>query len=187
MQSVVVSPADIAYNAYGMNQIQTGRQYVQSCVMGSESLPECDRFQKPKVAWTSSNVTCPFQDLCLGPPNSSLLMETGLIDSREDLGINSRDEDRVQVRRSATCSPITTDGYTKRGNTTIHYKIFNQVNQTGDMPTNYTAAFYGSSNNNDTLLGIDDPELENMTYIYTNFREVATAYYSFDQPPYDIT
>jgi hypothetical protein len=113
-------------------------------------------------------------------------MATGLLDSREHFGINGQDKDRVQVRRSATCSPITTDGYMKSGTSSIAYHSFNNHSNAGLITFNYTAAFYGDSNENHTLYGLDDPALDNTTYIYTNFREVALPSYSYNAPSYDI-
>ncbi|KUJ19581.1 uncharacterized protein LY89DRAFT_717054 [Mollisia scopiformis] len=47
--------------------------------------------------------------MCLGPTNSTLHLDTGLVDSRADLGING--QDRTQWRKKMSCVPITTDGY----------------------------------------------------------------------------
>jgi hypothetical protein len=113
-------------------------------------------------------------------------MDTGLLDSREDLGINGGDKDRVKLKRTATCSPITTKGYMKSGTTSLDYRVFNRNNTFGHTTINYTAALYGPNEVNIGQAGLEDPTLENITYLLSNFREVATVYYNRHLSPYDI-
>jgi hypothetical protein len=102
----------VIYESYLKMGLEASREYVMTCIMEPQSLPECNAFKSLQINWTSTNVPFPFHGLCLGPANGSLYMDTGLIDSRDDLGINAQDRDRVQIRRNATCIPITTQGYT---------------------------------------------------------------------------
>jgi hypothetical protein len=158
--------------------------YVQNCLADPRSLPECGKYQTRQLNWTSTKISCPFGELCLGPANSTLQMTTGLLDSRDDFGINSGNEDRVHLRKVATCIPITADGYTSNGTTTIYYT--NMMREPGAITVNYTAAFYGATGLNLSDVGILDPGLQNMTYMYTNFREAATPYYENFAQPYDV-
>jgi hypothetical protein len=180
------SQDEVAHDSYEQQRVTASEQYLQSCIKGQESLPECNRFQLLRLNWTSETVPCPFQDLCLGPPNSSLRMDTGLLDSREDLGINGGENDRVKLRRTVTCSPITTKGYTRSGTTSLDYRVFNRNNTFGHTTINYTAAFYGASNVKTGLVGLGDSTLENITSLLSNFREVATIYYNKKSSLYDI-
>lgn len=184
--SAVLNEAYVASRSYLVHSLLASRQYAQSCIKEEASLPDCARFKRRQLPWTLKNVPCPFQDLCLGPPNSSLFLDTGLLDSRDDFGINGQDADRIKIRRSTTCSPITTEGYTKNGTTSINYQVFNHPTSFGSTLSNYTAAFYGPSAINNTSIGVSDPALENMTFMYTNFREAATVYYNYYSSPYDI-
>lgn len=181
-----ISQSDVAYSSYQLSSIQASRQYVQGCVRDSESLPECDHFQRLQLNWTSTKIPCPFQDMCLGPVNSSIIMDTNLLDSRDDFGINGRDEDRIKFKRTATCSPITTQGYTKSGTTLVNYQVFNANSSFGQIPVNYTAAFYGNGGVSLSHMGVDDLSLENLTYLYTNYRDAATIFYNYNSLPYDI-
>ncbi|KAF4627886.1 hypothetical protein G7Y89_g10265 [Cudoniella acicularis] len=109
-----------------------------------------------------------------------------MMDSREDLGINSEDKDRVHLKRSFACSPITTKGYTTTGTSSMDYRDWSVKNHTGHTSFNYIAALYGPSATNDTLLGLGDPVFENATYIYTNLKEVGPLYYNYGDAGYDI-
>lgn len=174
------------YNNYFQNLVESSREYVQSCINEPETLPECDRHKKQQLNFSSRRVPCPFEDLCLGPLNNSLALDSGFLDSRDDFGINAKDEDRIQIRITATCSPITTEGYTKSGTTLLNYQAYNKPDTYGQTNVNYIASFYGTTGLNNTYLGFNDPELANSSWIYTNFREVATTYYNEQESPYDI-
>jgi hypothetical protein len=181
---------DSAYPAYLRQSLETSQQYVQNCLAETQLLPECNIFNRLKFNWTSEMISCPFDGLCLGPTdNGSLLMDTGWIDSRDDLGINGEDQDRIQFRKNATCVPITTNGYISNGTSVL---AVNQYASVGDSTIpynatfNYTAAFYGPQSNNLTQVGIVDPALQNATYIYTNFRDIATMFWNYENSPYDV-
>ncbi|KAL9618940.1 MAG: hypothetical protein Q9160_006404 [Pyrenula sp. 1 TL-2023] len=72
----------------------------------------------------SKNSTCPFPGLekiyLRGTGN--LRIDTGLLDSHDDLGINARPTDRVRYQNLVECAPLITDGYTRR---------FTSANNTG--------------------------------------------------------
>ena len=156
--------------------VATSNEYVQNCLGGSNSLPECNQFKRSQLNWTSTNVPCPFYDLCLGPTNTSLYMDTGLLDSRDDLGVNSIADNKIQWRRHTTCSPIKTDGYSFSGTSSIDNTTFD-----------YTAVLYGRSEFNVSgSSGVNGSALENATYVYTNYRKVALPFYDLDNSPYDI-
>jgi hypothetical protein len=92
-----------AFYVFNKNVIRTSNQYVQNCLTQAQTLPECNTFKTRQLNWTSTvTASCPFRDgICLGPGNSSLKIDTGLIDSRDDLGINSNDKDRKASPGSA--------------------------------------------------------------------------------------
>jgi hypothetical protein len=96
------------YDLHGSKDAQSSWQYVQDCANQAQPAPECNTFKKLRISFNSTeNAPCPFsEEMCNGSLNSSVMFDTGLIDSRDDLGINGRDEDRVQYRRVMTCSPV---------------------------------------------------------------------------------
>lgn len=54
---------------------------------------------------------CPFrEEMCLLGSDASISFDTGLIDSHKHLGINAREEDRIQYRWKSTCTPLRLDG-----------------------------------------------------------------------------
>lgn len=186
------SAVSSAYPAYLRQSMETSQQYVENCLGEAQSLPECNIFNRLKFNWTSASSPCPFDGMCLGPTsNGALYMDTGWIDSRNDLGINGQEEGRVQFRKTAECVPITTKGYTSNGTSTLVYTenpnaIIGDGSPIVQTMFNYTAAFYGPQRNNLTQVGIVDPALQNSTYIYTNFRDVATMFWNYEQSPYDV-
>lgn len=90
----------------------TAMQYVDSCYEASGDSGLCDNFlYKRKLEWDKSSVTCPFDDsACLGDDLPARKIMTKVLDTHWDLGLNAPPKDRVQFRRSATCSPIDLSG-----------------------------------------------------------------------------
>jgi hypothetical protein len=103
-------------NAYMFNQVFTkslvlqGASYVKDCygegVQRGLCMPITRNAIDLNVTYTSE---CPFGDLCIG--NSTMVMDTGLLDSLLDFGINSKPEDRIAWRKTIQCAPIATEGY----------------------------------------------------------------------------
>ena len=166
---------------YQSSAIDASQHYVRNCLgSGDYQSVECGIYKRMEFNWTSSYIPCPFNDLCLGPENSSLHLETGLIDSRDDMGINGGDEERIQWRKNVTCSPITTMGYQNTGTSNMTYL---STNYEGRNSFNYTALYYGASSYFLDKLPINtavplDPILTNATYIYTNFYDIAMPTYT---------
>lgn len=157
---------EVLYNDLTM---QRSASYVQNCLLQPQALPECQLFKKAELPWNSTQDNpCPFGDLCVGPTNGSLYLDTGLLDSRDDLGINGEGGDRVLWRKNMTCSPITTKGYSSQGKTTM---VNYERQFEGSVDVNYTAVFYGDPFVTPATLGIADPTLAHATYIYTDYME----------------
>ncbi|KAE9363255.1 hypothetical protein N431DRAFT_475416 [Stipitochalara longipes BDJ] len=179
--------SQIFFASYTNTALQSSDQYVQNCladVADTRHHAECNLYKRQQINWTSTAGPCPFDGMCLGPTNSSLYLDTGLIDSRNDMGINSRDEDHILWRKNATCVPITTVGYSKNGTSSMDYKGANYI---GHNNFNYTAMFYGTLL--DQLASFAspmDPALLNATYIYTNFYDIAIPLFTHSVSLYDI-
>jgi hypothetical protein len=163
--------------AYTKNSVQTSQQYVQHCLAEQATLPQCNRLRRSTLNWTSiSNVPCPFESgSCLGLVNSSLYFDSGLIDSREDLGVNSNDANRVQYRKAATCNPLTTDGHILVTNGTFD-------NNTVGL----AAAFYGPNNELPAMEVGAGENLQNATYFNVDISEYKTAYDYIGSSAYKI-
>lgn len=87
---------------------QLSVQYVRDCANQEQPLPECNIFKKLKLSLNSTaDAECPFSDeMCVGGRDKAVRFDTGLMDSCNDLGINSEEKHRVQYRRVMTCSPV---------------------------------------------------------------------------------
>ena len=91
---------------------QRSRVYARSCYAendDAELSKQCDSFVTPRIASTlTMGSTCPFPGagVC---KTDSVRIESGNIDSRDVLGINTPDEERVGVKKSWTCAPIDAD------------------------------------------------------------------------------
>ncbi|KAE8451722.1 hypothetical protein EG329_003179 [Mollisiaceae sp. DMI_Dod_QoI] len=161
---------------YTQDSVRSSNQYVQDCLTQPGTLPECKTFKKTHLNWTSNiDAQCPFaSDLCLGLVNNSLHFDTGLIDSREDLGINSDDKNRVQYRKTATCSPISTQGY-----------VLPYNSSQGNQSLTTYAAYYGPN-----LLQPSDWETDgqiiNATYVTSNFEPYVSGYDASSAPAYRV-
>ena len=152
---------------YLKNSVQTSQQYVQHCLAQQANLPQCNRLERSRLSWTSkSNVPCPFTGgICLGPVNSSLYFDSGLIDSREDLGVNGNDASRVQYRKTATCNPLTTNGHVLVTNSTF-----------GSNVVGLAAAFYGPNVELPATEAGAGESLQNATYFNVDISEYKTVY-----------
>lgn len=171
-----------ACQSYFDSTVVASSNFVQNCLASAEFLPECDKYQRKQLNWTSTKVPCIYDGLCLGDSDGTLQMSTALLDSRDDFGINSRDDDRIQLKKIATCVPINPNNYTRHGNMTINYYNPNGGGIHGAIKVNYTAMLYGAS-------AIDDggsTDFANVTYVYTNFRDAATTFQAQFDTCYDI-
>ncbi|KAE8383096.1 hypothetical protein BDV26DRAFT_287882 [Aspergillus bertholletiae] len=81
--------------------------YAKQCYQGSSSLA-CGRYVRQSLPFTTQqNASCPFaKGLCRFNDQSAFAMDTGLLDSHNDFGINAPPENRIKFRRLTTCSPI---------------------------------------------------------------------------------
>ncbi|KAF8865654.1 hypothetical protein BDZ45DRAFT_796456 [Acephala macrosclerotiorum] len=172
---------DSYYEVYVKNSVRSSNEYVQNCLVQSNTLPECNTFKRPRLNWTSTNnAQCPFDaGLCLGLVNNSLYFDTGLIDSRDDLGVNTRDRDRVQYRRTATCNPITTQGYVFSMNVT------RAPARTYNSTFTAIAAYYGR-NNDLTSEIVTSGLIVNATYVSSNFENFEFLYDVDMASPYKL-
>ncbi|KAK8062141.1 hypothetical protein PG997_014238 [Apiospora hydei] len=105
------------YNAWFSQQVSAAINYAEQCYSSSRisSMVECERFIVPKLPTviTNYNAGCPFQsDICRSN-GSNIMLDSGYLDSREHLGLNSPDGLRFQQREVLHCAPLRTEGYEK--------------------------------------------------------------------------
>lgn len=121
------------FNIHQRINADLSKDYVRDCLSGYQSSPECNIYKRRELPYlTNTNAACPFSpEMCR---TSALQLDSGLLDSNDDLGINSEVRDRVQYRTVLTCAPITLDGFVKGGSSTIDGRAYN-----------FTAAYYGEN------------------------------------------
>ncbi|EAT82077.1 hypothetical protein HBH56_105310 [Parastagonospora nodorum] len=87
--------------------------YGRQCYVDKTQVDGCNLYTKPRLPLNSERgVKCPFgEDICK-IRDDNLLMDTGNLDSLEDLGINIDPQYRFELRFVTTCAPLKTKGYT---------------------------------------------------------------------------
>ena len=112
--------AQDAFNSMDSNDTLPAVVYQRACYDEAENSLQCGQFIQRQLRWTSSqNSPCPFSpEMCYSGDMTAYEMDTGLIDSHDDLGINAARKNRIQYRKVTTCSPIQTKEYRKEVNDT---------------------------------------------------------------------
>ncbi|KAI1759146.1 hypothetical protein GGR53DRAFT_527966 [Hypoxylon sp. FL1150] len=98
---------------------------------------DCSTYVRRHLAISvDRNASCPFGNLCRNE-YGNIFFDTGFHDSREDLGLNTPDDEVFLRRRVSHCAPLKTEGYSS----------------TISLPNNrsYTKYFYGSVAEQDYL------------------------------------
>ncbi|KAJ8127569.1 hypothetical protein O1611_g6069 [Lasiodiplodia mahajangana] len=132
--------------------LSQGAIYASQCYEGSSSSSlGCGIFVKPylKPKTINTNAPCPFSTMCQ-TEDSNLFIDTGLLNSHYDFGINAPENERFLFRTTLACAPLKSEGYTK---------VYN-VSQ----DRSYTQYFYGrDANNNYTFAASNDVFYELMS------------------------
>ncbi|KAK0650719.1 hypothetical protein DIS24_g6616 [Lasiodiplodia hormozganensis] len=91
-------------------------QYAQQCYhTNASTVVDCSQFVKKNLLGTSkTDATCAFGGRICQDDSSNLDLDTGLLDSNEDFGLNAPPEETFQYRRRIQCAPLKTEGYQKQ-------------------------------------------------------------------------
>ena len=88
--------------------------YGMQCYGNDTHTDGCNTYLKPRLPLISTRgIHCPFGDNICKLDNDNLMMDTGYLDSLDDLGINTAPKNRFQFRMVHQCAPLKTLGYTK--------------------------------------------------------------------------
>jgi hypothetical protein len=83
----------------------------------------------------TSNASCPFDDsICLSK-DSNLVLDSGLMDSLDDFGLNWAPQSRFKLRYKTHCAPLVIEGYSSPypfGNTTYLRYQYGPTFRSGD-------------------------------------------------------
>jgi len=69
--------------------------------------PACRTLPGERLNYTVEDVECPFNNgICITNGSTPLKIDSGFINSNHHLGLNSKMDDSIDVRRIVTCSPL---------------------------------------------------------------------------------
>jgi hypothetical protein len=102
-----------------LNDTLAGRAYADSCYAerNGNLATQCSLFPVPAIRYQTALVPCPFgvddsgASLCLGKGATAIQLDTGNIDTNYIFGINAPAENRLELRKTLTCSPINMTDY----------------------------------------------------------------------------
>lgn len=107
-----------SFEAKILRDSQSAAAYARDCygALSVDTL-KCNMYATPQIKWAGKQADCPFQErLCYR--NHTYQMDTGLIDSHHDLGINTPEGQRLKYRRVTTCSVLTEEDHIEDNNAT---------------------------------------------------------------------
>lgn len=98
----IVKPVTVERDAGILQESQLSKVYVQSCYNASNDSPTCHSFQNPYLSWAKNA-----DSSCLFKPSirknqtwsRSITLDSGLIDSQDDQGLNAPPGGRLSYRR----------------------------------------------------------------------------------------
>jgi hypothetical protein len=154
-------------------EIQLSLQYAQECYLKDTNADfmsaACNTMKTPKLNWTTHQDDCPFDTNVCHTAADALVMETAVIDSHKDLGINAKPNDRITYQRRTTCAVL---------NDTDHVKGWDGEVDQGLLGTSRETAFafYGPVLYKDV----------NFTYSYSNFASLYDNFTNTVTIPYQV-
>lgn len=103
-------------NRWRWEMANTAANYAQQCYRTSQTnaTTACKKFVRSSLQTHTINNTaeCPFQHQICRNPRSTLRLDSGYIDSNDDLGLNAPKNERFAYRYVLHCAPLVTDNYT---------------------------------------------------------------------------
>jgi hypothetical protein len=98
-------------------RINDAFNYAQQCYSTSSfEMFDCDKFVVKNLAATitKNDSGCPFQGSICRSNNTNLSLDTGYIDSNDNLGLNAPKDQRFLWRYKLQCAPLVTERYTSQ-------------------------------------------------------------------------
>ncbi|KAH7309639.1 hypothetical protein B0I35DRAFT_84744 [Stachybotrys elegans] len=107
------SASSTLYDPYRRRQTEQAAEYAQRCYESNSISDYCSTFVRSALPMkTITNASCPFDEsLCLSQ-DSNIIVESGPIDSQEDLGLNWGEDSKFQLSHRLHCAPLVTSNYT---------------------------------------------------------------------------
>jgi hypothetical protein len=126
----------LGFTTKNTNDTVTAATYARACYGGPSNALECNQYPVQSLPFTRiQNVSCPFPgDLCWDE-YPALTFDTGNLSSHDHFGINAKPKDRITYRKTSTCAPIGSLGYTNTMNYTdaVNASIGDIIGKDGDV------------------------------------------------------
>lgn len=158
------------------DEIQFSLQYAQDCYLSQKlSQPStknrsatCNTLKSPNLEWETREGSCPFDSqLCT---DKTIILDTGDVDTHDDLGINANPSDRLRYRRITKCAVLNGTDYIRGWGGAV-------VNSSSPKPSQEPAyAYYGPSLYKNT----------EWTYSYSNFASFYDNFTTQVSMPYQL-
>ncbi|KAK5213989.1 hypothetical protein LTR41_000181 [Exophiala xenobiotica] len=163
----------IEYAAKTANDIQLSLEYAQECYLASSSTnmsSTCHIFKTTNLNWKTYKASCPFQAQLCHNDSSAMVLETGHIDSHDDLGINAKPGDRLKYQRKTTCAVLDSTRRVKGWDGLLAQSV------SASPASEVAYAYFGPSLYKET----------EWTYSYSNFASLFTNFSAQVTLPYQI-
>ncbi|KAI1411759.1 hypothetical protein F5Y13DRAFT_200748 [Hypoxylon sp. FL1857] len=110
---------------------------------------DCGPYVKDKLlSNVYTNATCPLASGLCRHESANVLLDTGLIDSHNDLGLNAPIQERFLFRKRLHCAPVTTEGHTAKFNISqdrSYTAYLYGYTKHSNFPYNENCTFYASN------------------------------------------
>lgn len=101
-----------------LSDMNAAWDYAQSCYVNYTVPLGCMMHAQQLFGSNSARAPCPFPGLCLSSDSPAFSIDSGLINSHVNLGINAKPSNRVNYHRLTTCAPLNTTGHMRLVNAT---------------------------------------------------------------------
>ncbi|KAL9111595.1 MAG: hypothetical protein Q9227_004083 [Pyrenula ochraceoflavens] len=133
--SATLEKISTIYSPYDAKRATSFSNYAQRCYSNATETEGCSPFIKRQLPSTvEANASCPFAPQFCRSQDQNIRLDTGFLNTHDDLGMNSPPSLRYVVRLVTQCAPLVTEGYTDS---------FNYSND-----KTYSRYFYGRRNYN---------------------------------------
>jgi hypothetical protein len=175
------------YTTHIRSMLIKSASYANNCNGTDNSFNNCAPFGRKFIDFeTTRGVECPFESsMCLN--DTSIRLDTGVIDSDIHFGINSRPADRLGYRRVMQCSPIRRDGFESDWKNASDPDVAFLISEgQGVSPDEFLKTLnYGPSIWIPQQIGTPDQTYGNMTFVFDNRTSSLLWYYNLGRTEYN--
>lgn len=165
----------IQYYAKLADNVQLSLEYAQQCYISPARTDymssTCNTLKVPRLTFQKYRTACPFAATVCHQEADAVVMDTGYIDTHNDLGINSKLDDRLKYRKLTTCAVLNDTTYVTNWNGSI---VSDDLSLKPLPETAY--AYYGP----------DIIKQTNWTYSYSNFAAFFDRFTAQVDLPYQL-